>query len=152
MSLCLYFATGVAVLSSNRYNQVFTIGVGQIWLSNVQCRGTETRLTDCTHPGFGVHSCSHSQDAGAKCLTCTQGVIRLRGGNATSGRVEICNNNDWGRVCSDGWDNNDAEVACRQLGFEPTGKSIACEPSKRAHQLDGHKSHNGASVNLMVPV
>ena len=52
---------------------------------------------------------------------CTQGALRLQGGTANSGRVEICNNNVWGTVCDDLWGNVDARVACRQLGFAATG-------------------------------
>ena len=108
--------TGAVALTSG-----FTNGIGQIWLSNVQCRGNETRLTDCTHPAFGVHICTHSEDAGVRCTTCTQGNIRLQGNNDTSGRVEICSNNDWGTVCDEGWGELDAQVVCRELGFEATG-------------------------------
>ena len=53
---------------------------------------------------------------------CTTGGIRLVGGtNALEGRVEVCNNNQWGTVCDDFWGTTDASVACRQLGFSPTG-------------------------------
>ena len=102
----------------------FTIGSGPIWLDNISCRGTESRLIDCPASPIGQHNCGHSEDAGVRCQgtanTCTQGDIRLRGGTTTSGRVEICYNNVWGTVCDDSWGSTDARVACRQLGFPST--------------------------------
>ena len=55
------------------------------------------------------------------CLACLQGSVRLRGGTATQGRVEICNNNVWGTVCDDFWETADARVVCRQLGYSSNG-------------------------------
>ena len=108
----------------------FTNGAGQIWLDNVQCRGTETRLIDCTANPLGIHNCVHGEDAGVRCqgsTTCTQGSIRLQGGTPSRGRVEICNNNIWGTVCDDSWSALDAVVVCRQLGFPTTGKQTGSQ-------------------------
>ena len=56
---------------------------------------------------------------------CNQGDIRLQGGaNNRTGRVEICNNGEWGTVCDDVWGAVNARVACRQLGFLPDGKVV----------------------------
>jgi len=33
--------------------------------------------------------------------------------------VELCVNSRWGTVCGTQWDNRDAAVACRKLGFDP---------------------------------
>ena len=46
------------------------IGFGKIWLSNVRCNGSETRLADCPHLGWGnVHrSCTHFDDVGVECV------------------------------------------------------------------------------------
>ena len=43
--------------------------------------------------------------------------MRVTDGNSPfEGRVDYCDNNVWGSICDDGWDNLDAEVVCREVG------------------------------------
>ena len=42
----------------------------------------------------------------------------MDGPNNASGRIEVCRFGCWGTVCNEHWDTDDANVACRQLGFE----------------------------------
>ena len=58
---------------------------------------------------------------------CETGDIQLVGGVTNStGRLEVCGNGIWGRVCNrfQYWGTENARVACRQLGFSEYGKQL----------------------------
>ena len=56
------------------------------------------------------------------CTDLEDGNVRLvDGSSAYEGRVEICNNRQWGTICNRYWSANDAVVVCRQLGFSVAG-------------------------------
>eukprot|EP00731_Ephydatia_muelleri_P036912 Em0353g1a len=102
----------------------FPTGMGMIFLNEVSCSGNESKLVDClTYQDIGHNYCQHNSDAGVICQSqnysvCLDGAVRLAGATGNFlGRVEICINNQWGTVCDSGWDNSEARVVCRQLGF-----------------------------------
>uniref|UniRef100_A0A673IHN0 Si:dkey-21h14.10 n=1 Tax=Sinocyclocheilus rhinocerous TaxID=307959 RepID=A0A673IHN0_9TELE len=86
----------------------FGEGSGPIWISDLVCTGSESTLMNCRLIGWGIEA-NHAEDAGVICS------VRLVGGSRCSGRVEVPHNQTWMSVCDAAFDQQDAEVVCREL-------------------------------------
>ncbi|XP_076155016.1 neurotrypsin [Alosa pseudoharengus] len=114
----------------------FGEGAGLILLDDVQCEGTEASLLDCRHGVWGRHDCSHSEDVGVRCQKLAEDnevsleepeqgpPVRLMAGeDRKEGRVEVLINGEWGGICDHDWNDVNAAVVCRQLGFTGVSKA-----------------------------
>ena len=107
------------------YVHPFTAGTGSIFLDDMGCTGTETRVDQCRNLGYGGtmastvgrHNCGHHEDVAVRCSSPTRNIRLAGGSNQHEGRVEVYYNGQWGTVCDDAFDHNDAKVVCRSLGY-----------------------------------
>ena len=60
-----FLTTGAIAFSNAEFGQ----GIGPIWLDDVRCVGTESRLANCPASPIGNHNCGHSDDAGVRCIS-----------------------------------------------------------------------------------
>ena len=121
---------------------------GPVILDDLVCSGNEPNLLECG-TGMGSHRCTDgNESAGVICgytTICEESSLRLVVPNELTGeqlyetegeldsfnfiddeihrgRLEVCEGGQWESVCYDeSWGNEDATVACNQLGFSSYG-------------------------------
>ncbi|XP_016344523.1 scavenger receptor cysteine-rich type 1 protein M130-like [Sinocyclocheilus anshuiensis] len=109
--VCRELECGTAVKAT--YDAHFGQGSGPISMAYVYCSGSETALKDCRSQSQYAQRCNHNEDAG---VICSEKGLRLVDGlHLCSGRVEVIYGNTWGTVCDAAFDQQDAEVVCREL-------------------------------------
>ena len=53
-------------------------GTDRIWLTSVNCHGTELGIESCSHSGWGIsQNCDHTEDAGLRCTIPTTSGMSL---------------------------------------------------------------------------
>ena len=80
----------------------------------------------------------------------TNGTLRLVESNPPNeGRVEVFINGQWVRVCDDGWDDTEASVVCRQLGFGSSGTTRHAQGSGNERIAPPNFSCSGNELMLL---
>ena len=51
-------------------------------------------------------------------VPCVENDFRLMGGTNTSGRIEVCVDGQWGKICSESFDDKTAAMVCKQIGLK----------------------------------
>ena len=144
--------------ASQRFSRAYYgQGNGPIWLESLRCSSGYSSILECRHKGWGVHDCSHAEDAGLCCervpapkppslpvrLTCPKCAtgefcktcpdktgpdpIDCHPQPMVAGIVEVQVNGVWGPVSAEGWDINEATVVCGELGY-PISFPIGGDP------------------------
>ncbi|XP_078017999.1 scavenger receptor cysteine-rich type 1 protein M130-like [Epinephelus lanceolatus] len=73
--------------------------------------------SDCVHSGSALRECAASSSSSSILdLTCSDSVRLVDGTSLCSGRLEVKSNQRWSSVCEADFDQQDAEVVCRELG------------------------------------
>uniref|UniRef100_A0A673J5U5 SRCR domain-containing protein n=1 Tax=Sinocyclocheilus rhinocerous TaxID=307959 RepID=A0A673J5U5_9TELE len=120
--VCRELDCGEAVEALGDDKAHFGPGSGRIWMDKVDCSGSESTLKNCKSRGWGIHACGHGEDAGVRCSGKPSNLLNyhkhsrlVNGSHLCSGRLEVIHGNTWGTVCDAAFDQQDAEVVCREL-------------------------------------
>ncbi|KAM9359632.1 scavenger receptor cysteine-rich type 1 protein M160-like [Symphorus nematophorus] len=91
--------------------------VSMEWLKEPSVRSVWQIRTECLHSGSALTDCVRPELSNAVLgLTCLDSVRLINGTSLCSGRLEVKSNQRWSSVCEADFDQQDAEVVCREIG------------------------------------
>ncbi|XP_041372547.1 deleted in malignant brain tumors 1 protein-like [Gigantopelta aegis] len=103
----------------------FGQGSGPIFFQSLSCMSSESSILDCGVNPSSNTNCRHNEDSGVICQTGdtnkTTTIRLVNGPSENEGRVEIFHNGQWGSICDDSFDDDEAQVVCRNLGLQSYG-------------------------------
>ncbi|PIK52969.1 putative deleted in malignant brain tumors 1 protein-like isoform X4 [Apostichopus japonicus] len=111
---------GFSAVERPRRESYFGSPLSTAIMNNFECIGDEESLLDCNYNDAVENMCGSENTAGVVCKHTEASIdgFRLVNGNSPNeGRVEILVENEWGTICDDLWEMNDANVVCRELGY-----------------------------------
>uniref|UniRef100_A0A668AIX5 SRCR domain-containing protein n=1 Tax=Myripristis murdjan TaxID=586833 RepID=A0A668AIX5_9TELE len=105
-AVCRELDCGSVVSAVNRHHSSYSTE----WMFNSSCFQSGYTVRECVSLGFPVYYLE---------ITCSQSVRLVNGNSVCSGRVEVKSDQSWSSVCEADFDQQDAEVVCRELGCGP---------------------------------
>ncbi|XP_029923364.1 scavenger receptor cysteine-rich type 1 protein M160-like [Myripristis murdjan] len=81
-----------------------------VWKIRPSCLQSGSTLRECVQRSFGESS-RYSLE-----IACSESVRLVNGNSLCSGRVEVKSDQSWSSVCEADFDQQDAQVVCRELG------------------------------------
>lgn len=96
-------------------------------IHKLECTGEEDSILQCNLQDMEQMLSTATTELRVAKISCAgyKSVKLLGGGGPHEGRLEVLFNNTWGSVCDDDWGQPDADVVCRQLGYNSTLSTTA---------------------------